>query len=254
MSKLRDRIRDISRRRPQAFGFAAMRATEPTSSRQVLVVARVDGAQQAAAAVADGADAILHTGALSHLAEVVAAAGSAVVGANVDAATAADVAAIREAGAHFLVCTDDQTEAAALLDQQIGYILVAPTTATPALSDTDHDARLRSFRALDLDGVLVGGLPQTMTVRQQLQARRLGELARKPLFVALASAVSAATLELWRDAGVVAVVADAAVTAELATAADAVPAPRRANTGDRAEAIVPAAPSGSALDDDEDDD
>ena len=253
MSKLRDRIRDISRHRPQAFGFAAMRATEPASSRQVLVVARVDGAQQAAAAVAAGADAVLHTGALSHLAEVVGAAGSAVVGASVDAATAADVTAIREAGAHFLVCTDDQTEAAALLDQQVGYVLLAPTSATPALSDTDHDARLRSFRALDLDGVLVGGLPQTMTVRQQLQARRLGELARKPLFVALSAAVSAATLELWRDAGVVAVVTDAAVTAELATAADAVPAPRRA-TGDRAEAIVPAAPSGSALDDDEDDD
>ena len=253
MSKLRDRIRDISRRRPQAFGFAAMRATEQTSSRQVLVVARVDGAQQAAAAAAVGADVILHTGALSHLAEVVGAAGSTVVGANVDAATAADVTAIREAGAHFLVCTDDQTEAAALLDQQVGYVIAAPTTATPALSDSDHDARLRSFRALDLDGVLVGALPQTMTVRQQLQARRLGELARKPLFVAVADTVSAATLELWRDAGVVAVVADASLVADLAAAADAVPAPRRAS-GDRAEAIVPAAPAGSALDDDEDDD
>jgi hypothetical protein len=219
----------------------------------VLVVARVDGAQAAAAAVAAGADVILHTGALSHLGEVVAASGAAVVGASVDAATVADVTAIREAGAHFLLCADDQTEAAALLDQQVGYLLVAPTTATPALSDADHDARLRSFRALDLDGVLVGALPQTMTVRQQLQARRLGELARKPLFVALSSAVTAATLELWRDAGVVAVVADGALTADLAAAADAVPAPRRA-AGERAEAIVPAAPAGSALDDDEDDD
>ena len=250
MSKLRDRIRDISRRRPQAFGFAAMRATEQTSSRQVLVVARVDGAQAATAAVAAGADVLLHTGALSHLAEVVGASGSAIVGASIDAATAADVTAVLEAGAAFIVCTDDQTEAAALLDQQIGYIL---TTATPALSDADHDARLRSFRALDLDGVLVGALPQTMTVRQQLQARRLGELARKPLFVAVADTVSAATLELWRDAGVVAVVADASLVADLAAAADAVPAPRRAS-GDRAEAIVPAAPAGSALDDDEDDD
>lgn len=253
MSKLRDRIRDISRRRPQAFGFAAMRDAAPTASRQVLVVARIDGAQQAAAAVASGADVVLHTGALSHLAEVVGASGTAIVGASIDAATAADVAAVREAGAAFIVCTDDQTEAAALLDQQIGYVLVAPTTATPALSDPDHDARLRSFRALDLDGVLVGALPQTMTVRQQLQARRLGELARKSLFVAVSEAISAGTLELWRDAGVVAVVADGNLVAALATAADAVPAPRRA-TGDRAEAIIPAAPAGSALDDDEDDD
>lgn len=254
MSKLRDRIRDISRRRPQAFGFAAMRNTEATSSRQVLVVAEVDSPAAAGTAVAAGADVVAFTGALSHLAEVVSASGHAVVGARVDAATAQDVAAIREAGAHFLVCTDDETEAAALLDQNVGYVMVAPlSTPTPAFSDSDHDARLRSFRALDLDGVLVHALPQTMTVRQQLQARRLGDLARKPMFVAVNSAVSAATLELWRDAGVVAVIGDASLVGDLAAAADAVPAPRR-SASDRADAIVPASSSSSRADDDEDDD
>jgi hypothetical protein len=250
MSKLRDRIRDITRRAPAPFGFAAMRTTTTTSSRQILVAAEADSATDAGRAADAGADVIVFTGALSHLAEAVAAAPKAVVGARIDAATPQDVAGIREAGGAFLVCTDDGTDARALLDQNVGYVIAAPTTVTPALSDEDHPARLRSFRGLDLDGVLINGLPETMTVRQQLQVRRLGELARKPLFVRVSAPVGADTLELWRDSGVAAVVGSASTAAELATAADAVPAPRKPQQ-ERADAIIPAAASSS--DDEEED-
>ncbi|RLT28013.1 MAG: hypothetical protein DWI48_02055 [Chloroflexi bacterium] len=254
MSKLRDRIRDISRRRPVPFGFAAMRETEANTSRQILIAAEADSVATAGQAATAGADVIIYTGDVTGLDDAVKAAPNAVVGWRVDGATAEDTTAIRESGAHFLVCVDDQTDAAALTDTRIGYVLVAPAVSvTPVISDTDRDAHLRSFRALDLDGVLFNSLPETMTVRQQLQSRRLGELVRKPLFVHVANAVSAKTLELWRDTGVAIVLGAASLTAELAKAADAVPEPRkREQDRDRGDAIVPAPPAGSDLDDDDD--
>ena len=252
MSKLRDRIRDISRRRPAPFGFAAMRETETQSSRQILIAAEADSAATAGQAATAGADVIVYTGDVTGLDDAVKAAPSAVVGWRVDGATAEDTTAIRDSGAHFLVCIDDQTDAAALTDSRIGYVLVAPAAGvTPALAEPDRDAHLRSFRALDLDGVLINSLPETMTVRQQLQSRRFGELVRKPLFVHVNSAVSAKTLELWRDTGVAVVLGAASLTAELAKAADAVPEPRKREQ-DRAEATLPAPPASSDLEDDDD--
>jgi hypothetical protein len=181
----------------------------------------------------------------------VKAAPNAVVGWRVDGATPEDVTAIRDSGAHFLVCVDEQTDALALTDNRIGYVLVAPaSSATPAFTDDDRDSHLRSYRALDLDGVLFGGLPETMSVRQQLQSRRLGELVRKPLFIHVNNAVSAKTLELWRDTGVALVLGAASLTAELAKAADAVPEPRRREQ-ERGEAILPAPPASSELDEDD---
>jgi hypothetical protein len=60
MSKLRDRIRDMGRRRPAAFGFAAMnQAAQQSASRQVLVVAEVVDASAARQAAEAGADAVV---------------------------------------------------------------------------------------------------------------------------------------------------------------------------------------------------
>lgn len=252
MSKLRDRIRDISRRRPAPFGFAAMRETEASSSRQILIAAEADSPATAGQAASAGADVIIYTGDVTGLDDAVNAAPGAVVGWRVDGATAEDAIAIRDSGAHFLVCVDDETDAAALTDSRIGYVLVAPgASATPAISDTDRDGHLRSFRSLDLDGVIFPTLPEAMTVRQQLQSRRLSELVRKPLFIHVTSAVSAKTLELWRDTGVALVLGPASLTAELAQAADAVPEPRKREQ-DRSEAILPAPPTSSELDEDDD--
>src|SRR5579863_6844169 len=104
MSKLRERIRDLSRRRPAAFGFAAMRDPAQTAlSRQLLVVADVEDVAGTQLAAAAGADAVIYAGPLDRLTEVIAAAGRAIVGAHVDAATKEDAAAIVAAGADFLV-------------------------------------------------------------------------------------------------------------------------------------------------------
>jgi len=249
MSKLRDRIRDIARRRPAAIGFATSRASE-TRSRQLLVIAEADDAGTTGRAAAAGADAIVFTGSLDRLSDIVANAGTAIVGARVDSATAQDAAALSAAGGDFLVCTDEHTEAAAMLDQKLGYVLIAPVPIAPALqAPATHDDALRLLRPLDLDGLMLPALPERMTVRQQLHARRLSELARKPLFVRVEGPVSATALELWRDAGVVAVVTHTDNVASLIEAADAVPPPRQPR--DRPDAVLPSVRAASLDDDDE---
>jgi len=228
MSKLRDRLRETSRRQASGFGFTATRTAE-RSVRQVLVIAEVRDAAAAGTAVEAGADVLLHAGAAESLTEVVAAAGGRLVGRLVEAATAADTAAAQEAGAQFLAFDDRRTEAAALLDQRIGYV---------ALLGQEEDADLRLLRPLDLDGAVVASPSARLTVRDQLRLRRTADLVRKPLFARLSTAVDAATLEVWRDAGVVAVVvSDPALVSEVARAADAVPRPREST--ERREVVVP---------------
>jgi hypothetical protein len=240
MSKLRDRMREMSRRRTAAFGFAVARDAERVP-RQVLVIAQVDDAAAAGAAAEAGADAVLYTGAAEGFADVVTAAGSCVVGRSVAAASAADTAGIAEAGGHFLAFDDQQTDASALLKQNVGYVAIVAS----------DDTELRLLRPLDLDGVLVASPSEQMTVREQLRLRRFGEQVRKPLIARLDHAPSATNLEVWRDAGVVAVLApsDGDTLRAVIEAADAVPRPREAN--ERPEVTVPTV---QASGDDEDDD
>lgn len=229
MSKLRDRIRDMSRRRTATFGFTAVR-TEERPSRQLLVVAEVRDAAAASAAIEAGADVLLHSGAVADLAGVVAAAGSSPVGQLIEAGTAEGTAAVGEAGGHFIVFNDQQTEAAALLNPTLGYVAIVDP------SDSD----LRLLRPLDLDAAIVLQPATELNVREQLRLRRTSDLVRKPLIARLEGAVSATTLEVWRDAGVVAVLvsADSDALGAVITAASAVPRPREST--DRPEATVPA--------------
>jgi hypothetical protein len=228
MSKLRDRLRETSRRQANGFGFTATRVAD-RSTRQVIVIAEVRDGAAAAAAVEAGADVLLHTGAAESLAEVVTASAGRVVGRLVEAATAADTAAVHEAGAHFLAFNDQQADAAALLDQRVGYV---------AVLGQEEDADLRLLRPLDLDGAIVDAPAAQLTVRAQLRLRRTADLMRKPLFARVSGPVAASTLEVWRDAGVAAVVvSDPALIAEVATAADAVPRPREST--ERREGVVP---------------
>ena len=245
MSKLRDRIREIARRRPAAFGFAAMRAAAEDRPRQILVIAEADDAAAATAAIAAGADAVLCTSPLAALASIVAVAGKTPIGARIDDATGADATAALEAGADFLLFNDAAADATSVVETSLGYVaIVAPGTDDPTI---------RLLRLLDLDAVLIAAPGEQMTVRQQLQTRRIADLARKPLFAHVEATVSTTTLELWRDAGIAAVLAPAsAAAALLAAAADVMP-PREPKKESRADAILPA-PRASDDNDDEDDD
>lgn len=243
MSKLRNRIRELGRRRPAQFGFTPARTDAP-APRQLLVIADVASAAEAAQAVTGGADAMIYAGGSDSLESIVAAAGTLPVGARLDAATTAGAEAARKAGADFLVFADDRSAAGAIRDPELGYV---------ALVEGLTDDNLRLLRIVDLDGVLVSTPPAAMTVRQQLETRRVGDLARKPLFAridAAGAAPDADQLESWRDAGVVAVLAPAAVLAAVTAAAAAVPAPREPQSS-RREATVPVVRPSSLDDEDE---
>ena len=244
MSKLRNRIRDLGRRPTTTFGFSMTRSEAP-AARQLLVVAEVSNAAEAAQAVTAGADALVYGGGSDSLESVVAAAGTLPVGARLDAATTAGAAAARTAGADFLVFADDATAAGAIRDPELGYVVLAAGLT---------DDGLRLLRILDLDGVVIAPPTGTMTVRQQLETRRLSDLARKPLFARLengAPTPDAEALESWRDAGVAVVLAPALALPELASAAALVPAPREPqNRREGREATVPA-PRPSSLDEEE---
>ena len=242
MSKLRERIRATLQRRSVPLGFGARdRAAE--TQRHVLVLAEVGAADAAAQAVAAGADALLAGGA-EGIEAIVEAAGDRPVGARVAAATSADADALIAAGADFLVFDDAQTEAAALLGPDLGYVALLPGGAA------EEDLRL--LQPLDLDAILIPQAGAAATVRDQLLTRRIADLTRKPLIVPIEASADATQLEVWRDAGaLVALVsgADGAAIEGLVAAAAAVPAPRERRE-DRPNALVPS--QGSSLFDEDD--
>jgi hypothetical protein len=240
MSKLRDRIRDRSRRRGSAFGFTAVRVEE-RPPRQVLVIAEV-GDEGATAAIEAGADVLLYSGPLDGLAGVVEVGASVAVGPVLESATAESAVAALDAGAHFIAFDDQKTDAAALLSPRLGYV---------AMIDAEDDADLRLLRPLDLDAVIIPQPAVEMSVRAQLRLRRIGELTRKPLIARLDGEVSATALEIWRDAGVVAVLvpASADILGAVVAAADAVPRPREST--ERPEVTVPSVQA--HMDEDDDD-
>ena len=245
MSKLGERLRNVSRRRPATLGFAT-RTVERSSSRQVLVIAEADSPEAASNAVAAGADALLYVGHTGGLADVAAAAGGLPLGVGFRVDRRDEVAALAGAGADFLVFDDSTTDADALIETQLGYIARA--------SDIEDTASLRLLRPLELDAVMVEGISHSMTVRDQTRLRRVAEAVRKPLFVRMGSAASALTLQVWRDAGVLAVIApagDPAALTALLEAAGAVPPPRESK--DRPDALLPSRRPGAEADDEEDD-
>lgn len=211
MSKFRTRIRDIGHA-PGGMGFSAIARQE--RPRYVIVVAEASSAAEATAAVEAGADAILLTGAMP--------AGLSVkvpVGVRIEDATHADVAAARDAGADFFLFDDGRSHAAALTVDDIGSVLI--------LGADQDEQRLRSVGAIDLDAVLVEADADLITVREQIELRRVAAFTGAPLLLRAIGRPDAAMLEAWRDAGAPAVLVSAAETTATLEAARAVPAPRR---------------------------
>ncbi len=215
MSKLADLMRRVARQEARPIGFAVTAAQRQPS---MLVLARVPVAQ-AADAAAQGADALILTdGAPGRdLSRVLWGSEAPVAGRD-------DVRALREAGAGFLVFDADTTPAAALLDNDMGYIM----RVDPAASDTF----LRTVETLPLDGLLVPSLEGALTVRRALDLRRLSTFTRKMLVLGVAPAVDPVDLEALRDSGVIGVVVDGVEgVAALRAKVDALPPRQRPRDG-----------------------
>ncbi|MEE8422283.1 MAG: hypothetical protein V3S31_05855 [Dehalococcoidia bacterium] len=241
MSKLRDRIRDTSRRRRGGLGFAP--APDDAPGGHILVVAEVADAASAAAAIEAGASALL---AGDDAAAVAEAAGDAPAGVRLEDATAEQTKTAAEAGADFFLFDDARAAAGALLERRLGRVLLLEAGA-------DED-RLRMLAPLRLDAVLLGAQAAAPTVRDQLALRRITELVQAPLMLAVTEAITAETLEVWRDSGAPAVLVPAdgsALLAEVIAAASEVGPPRERDDDQRPDPLLPSiTPTG----DDEDDD
>ena len=211
MSKFRTRIREIGRA-PGGMGFAAIARNE--RPRYVLVVGEATSMDEARMVADAGADAVLLTGSIPTTLDLAVPAGV-----RIDEATRDEVARARDAGADFFLFDDGRTHASALTVEEIGAVLL--------LGADQDEQRLRSVSAIELDAVLVEAEPDTITVREQIELRRVAALTGAVILLRSLGRPDANVLEAWRDAGAPVVLVPAADVAATLAAAQAVPAPRR---------------------------
>jgi hypothetical protein len=173
---------------------------------------------------------------MSQLSRWAKAAGDVPCGAQVMAASGGTVAALKEAGADFLVFDAEATSAEALLETEMGYVL--------ALSGEPTDSFLRALDTFPLDGLWVHDWRGPLTVHRQIELRRVHLLSRTPLFIPVRPDIGPAELECLRNAGVVAVAVNGAEAGtwqqlgDLRQAIDGLPA-RARRREERPEVVLP---------------
>ena len=182
------------------MGFGAAR---PAAKPSMLVGYR-GGADKAAAAKQAGADILLVEGGAdaSKVKQLREQSGEAPLGTLGGSRDSATTKGLREAGLDFLALEADSTPAAALLDDDMGYLLV--------LQDDPEELFLRSLEALQLDAVFLPKVSTPLSVADQIRVAGVGLLARKPLIVQVKADAAPEDLQCLRAAGVVAVVVEGA--------------------------------------------
>jgi hypothetical protein len=200
MSKLADKIRKSMRPSPQPLGFAPAAAREPEPT--VLCIADLGSdAGRVAEAFAQGADVVIVSG------EPKAKDDAGPVGVAAPDADRAKVAALREAGADFVVVELGATPAEALLEEKIGFVLRAPGDA--------EDTTLRLIGDLGLDALIVEAPGEPLTLEALLGLRRIAALTRLPLLAAASPEAGGSWLQAMRDSGVCGVIVDAGSVGKL---------------------------------------
>jgi hypothetical protein len=219
MSKLSEQMRRAARAESRPVGFAPV-ATAPRPT--LLVIAETAAAGVAKAA--ESADALLLPDDAGDDAIKAAAKNGMPVGVRLARGDRARVTALREAGADFVVLTEDAA-ASALMDEELSYILDVPGEP----SDTD----LRALDALSLEAILAPPVDAALTIKRSIGLRRFVAFARKPLMLPVDAAIDAADLEALRELNVLLLLTPAAGAAALREKVAALP-PRRSRRGERA--------------------
>jgi len=241
MSKLGDKIRRARRLESGAIGFGPMAARPGAPSMLLMVHGPASGMRPPDDLAGRGVDAILLSlsnpqADMSRLARWAKEAGDVPCGAQVMASSGKTVAALKEAGADFLVFDAEATSAEALLEPEMGYVL--------ALSGEPTDSFLRTLDAFPLDGLWVHDWRGPLTVHRQIELRRVHLLSRAPLSVPVRPDIGPAELECLRDAGVVAVAVNGTEAGtwqqlgDLRQAIDGLP-PRARRREERPEVLLP---------------
>lgn len=242
MSKLADKIRKASRLEQTAIGFGTSRATREAT--MVLVGA----AQDAAAAGplrASGADAVI-IGATDAPAPATAPSGAdAVTGGWIGAS--GDAATLKAAGYDFVIFDPDRTPSTAVLEENVGYVLALPADI--------GELELRTIESFQLDAIYAGSVDAALTVRRQIELRRIFGLTRKPLMASVPANIEVAQLQALRDTNVIAVLASSPEdVAKLRATIDALPPRARRKDDERPTPLVPRAASGDEEHDHDHDD
>lgn len=229
MSKLSDKIRKVTRLQSLALGFGSARnAVEPT----MVLAATARDPQAAEDLSRRGADVVIVDVAAEGPGSGMSNNG-AVVGARIAGRTDNEAKSYKDAGYDFVVFNPDEAAATALLEENIGYVMAAPADLT--------DTEWRTLEAFQLDAIDIGAIDGAMTVRRQIDLRRILGMARKPLMASVSADISVAALQVLRDTNVVVVVAaDAAAVEKLRKTIDALPPrSRRKDMDDRPLPLVP---------------
>ncbi len=241
MSKLADAIRRSQRVESAPMGFGAARA-EP---RPTMLVGFFGPEGDVAKAGKAGADFVLVDARNGKLdaAKARGAAGDLALGAWTTAQDSAAAAALREGGIDFLVVAED-SPAASLLDDDLGYVLALPSQP--------EELFLRSLEPLSLEALLLHNIPSPLTVAGELELSRTSALARRPMLCETAPDASADDLQCLRAAGVAAVMTDVAGLAQLKETVKSLPQ-RKARRDERAVVSLPRGQVAAEEDDEEDD-
>lgn len=244
MSKLADKIRRASRLEQTTIGFGPSQATNnPT---MVLIGAARDAAA-AEQLRAKGADGIIIG------APDAGAPASAPAGGDKDAATGGwigatgDGKAMKAGGYDFVIFNPDTTPSTAVLEEAIGYVLALPADIA--------ELELRTIESFQLDAISIGAVDAALTVRKQIDLRRIFGLTRKPLMAAVPASIEGPQLQALRDTNVIAVMASTPEdVARLRATIDALPPRMRRNDDERPTPLVPRSSGGEEEHDHDHDD
>jgi hypothetical protein len=230
LSKLADKIRSAARSEPQPLGFGSAKASVVAT----MVLAGVARDAGSASEIARrGADVVIVGSAKSAAKpDTGKDVAGAIAGARIAATAVNEAAQYREGGYDFVVFDPNSASATALLDEKVGYVLTLP--------DNLSDNEIRTLESFQLDAIDVGTLSTPLTVRRQIDLRRIFAMARKPLMASVDGAISVTELQALRDTNVLVVVADGADHVEkLRKTIEALPPRSRRKDDDRPTPLVP---------------
>ena len=242
MSKLADAIRRSQRVESAPMGFGAARP----EARPSMLVGFFGAAGDVAKAREAGGDFVLVDAREGKIEpkSLREQAGDLPLGAWTAVSDSANAKALRDAGIDFIVVSED-SPAAALLDEDLGYVLALP--AQP------EEIFLRSLEPLSLEALLLHNVPSPLTVSGELELSRTSGLARRPMLCETAASASTDDLQCLRAAGVVGLMTEAAGVAQLKEAVKSLPQ-RKARREERPVVSLPRGQAAASEEGDDDDD
>lgn len=224
MSRLLDKLEQISKGNSKPMGFAAMAAKSKLAG--MVIIAAVDDNDKAAAAAEEYADAVL----LKSLAVKNAASKDGLPW----GAPAGEPSEIKGSGCDFILIDTDKSPIDLLQEEKLCRII----EIDPALSD----GQIRAAGQLPVDIVLIAG-GEAISMKRLLTCQHIANLVGRYLMVRVPPDISAAELrEIW-EIGIMGIIVPVKGDARkelsaLRQAVDALPASRR-KRGPRASATLP---------------